>query len=73
VTKFKYLRTAVTNETCIHEEIKYSLNSGNACYHAVQSLLSSCLLPRKFKMKLRFGETRTEGICQEGAEENVWA
>jgi hypothetical protein len=28
----------------MHEEIKSTLNSGNACYHSVQSLLSSRLL-----------------------------
>jgi hypothetical protein len=29
----------------MQEEIKSRLNSGNACYHSVQSLLSSRLLP----------------------------
>ena len=28
----------------IHQKIKSSLKSGNACYHSVQNLLSSCLL-----------------------------
>jgi hypothetical protein len=28
------LRTMVINQNCIHEEIKISLNSGNACYHS---------------------------------------
>jgi hypothetical protein len=33
----------------IQEEIKRRLNSGNACYHSVQSLLSSRLLSKKLK------------------------
>jgi hypothetical protein len=51
MTKFKYLRTTLTDQNCMHEEIKSRLNSGNACYHSVQSLLSSCLLSRNLKVK----------------------
>jgi hypothetical protein len=36
----------------MHEEIKSRLNSGNACYHSVQSLLSSRLLSRNAKVKI---------------------
>jgi hypothetical protein len=35
----------------MHEEMKSRLNSGNACYHLVQSLLSSRLLFRNVKVK----------------------
>jgi hypothetical protein len=35
------LGTAVTNEKLIQNEIMRRLNSGNACCHSVQSLLSS--------------------------------
>jgi hypothetical protein len=46
VAKFKYCRTAVANQKCIHEEIKGILNLVDACYHSVQSLLSSHLLSK---------------------------
>jgi hypothetical protein len=32
VEEFKYLRTILTNQNSIQEEIKGRLNSGNACY-----------------------------------------
>jgi len=40
VAKFKFLRT-VTNQKCIHEEIRRRLYLGNACYHSLQSLVFS--------------------------------
>jgi hypothetical protein len=36
----------------MHEEIKSRLNSGNACYHLVHSLLSSRLLSGNLKVKI---------------------
>jgi hypothetical protein len=36
----------------MHKEIKSRLNSGNACYHSVQSLLSSRLLSRNAKVNI---------------------
>jgi hypothetical protein len=44
VVKFRYLRT-------IHEESKRRLNSGNICYHSVQTLLSSLLLFKNLQLK----------------------
>ena len=45
VEEFKYLGTTLTIQNSIREEIKSRLRSGNACYHSVQNLLSSRLLP----------------------------
>jgi hypothetical protein len=52
VSQFKYLGTKVTNQNLILEEIKRRLNSGNACYHSVQNLLSSYLLSKNVKIRL---------------------
>jgi hypothetical protein len=40
VAKFKYLGTT-KNQNDFQDKIKNSLNSGNACYHSFQNLLSS--------------------------------
>jgi hypothetical protein len=52
VAKFIYLGTTLTDQNCVDERIKSRLNSGNACYHSVQSLLSSRLLSRNVKVKI---------------------
>jgi hypothetical protein len=45
VVRFISLGTTLIDQNCMHKEIESRLNLGNACYHSVQSLLSSCLLP----------------------------
>jgi len=52
VEEFQYLGTTLTNKNSIQEEIKSSLESGNACYHSVQNLLSSSLLSKNLKIKI---------------------
>jgi hypothetical protein len=42
----------LTYQNYMQEEIKSRLNLGNACYHSVQSLLSSRLLSRNAKVKI---------------------
>jgi hypothetical protein len=51
VANFKYLGTALTDQNCMDEEINSRLNSGNACCHSVQNLLSSFLLSRNVRLK----------------------
>jgi len=52
VEEFKYLRTTLTNQNSIQEEIKSRLKSGNACYHSMQNILSSSLLSKNLKIKV---------------------
>ena len=52
VEEFKYLGTTLTNQNSIAEEIMSRLSSRNACYHSVQNLLSSRLLPKNLKIKI---------------------
>jgi hypothetical protein len=53
VAKFRYLRTTLTDQNYMQEDIKNRLNSGNACYHLVEGLLSSRLPSRNVKVKIR--------------------
>jgi hypothetical protein len=42
----------LTDQNSIQEEIESRLKLGNACYHSVQNLLSSRLLPKNLKIKI---------------------
>ena len=44
VEQFKYLGTTLANQNSIQEDTKIRRNSGNACYHSVQNLVSSSVL-----------------------------
>jgi hypothetical protein len=52
VAQFRYSGMTATNQNLIRVEIKRRLNSHNACYHSVQKLLSSCLLPKNRKIRI---------------------
>jgi hypothetical protein len=49
---FRYFGAVVTNQNLIQEIIKKRLNSGNACYHSDQNLLSSCLLCKHVNVRI---------------------
>jgi len=53
VEQFKYLEANLTNQSSIPDEIKSRLKSGNACCHSVQNLLSSILLSKNLKIKIK--------------------
>jgi hypothetical protein len=52
VSQFKHSGTTVTNQNLIQEEIKSRLNSGKACCHSIQNLLSSRLLSKNLKIRI---------------------
>jgi hypothetical protein len=49
---FRFLGMTITNQNLIQQEIKRRLNSGNACYHSVQNILSSRLLSKNIKITI---------------------
>jgi hypothetical protein len=52
MTQCRYLERTITNQNLIQEDIYRRLNSGNACYHSVQNLLSSRLLSKNIKIRI---------------------
>ena len=68
VEELKYLGTTLTNQNSIQEEIKSRLKLGNACYYSVQSLLSSRLLSKNLKIKIRVYRTIILPVVLYGCE-----
>jgi hypothetical protein len=52
MAQFRYLGMTVTDQNLTQEEIKRRVNSGNACYHSVQNILSSCLLSKNITIRI---------------------
>ena len=46
-------KTTLTHPNSIHEEIKSRLHSGNVCYHSVENISSSRLLPKNIRHIIR--------------------
>jgi len=59
VEQFKYLGTTLTDQNPVQEEIKSRWQSGNACCHLVQNVLSSSLLSKNINIKIY----RTVMLC----------
>ena len=51
VENFRYIGGTVTNTNDIREEIKHTINMGNACYYSLEKILSSRLLSKELKVK----------------------
>jgi hypothetical protein len=52
LSQFRYLEIKVINQNLFQEKIKRRLNSGYACYHSAQNLLSSCLPSKNMKIRI---------------------
>jgi len=52
VEHFEYLRANLKNQNSLYEETESRSKSVNACYHSVQSLLSSSVLSKNIKFKI---------------------
>jgi hypothetical protein len=52
VAKFRYFGTTITYQNLIQEKNNRRINSGNACYHSVQNILSSRLLSENIKIRI---------------------
>jgi hypothetical protein len=50
---FKYLRSLLTNQNSIHDEMKRRLKAENSCYYSVQTFLSSEPTSKNLKIKTK--------------------
>jgi hypothetical protein len=66
MSQFRCLGTTVTSQNFIQDEIKRRMNSGNACYHSAQNLLSSRLLSKK--VRIRVYKTIILSVVLDGCE-----
>jgi len=57
------LGTTLTNQNSIQEEIKSRVKSGNTSYNSVQYLLSSSLLSKYLKIKIKRTTTLPVVLC----------
>jgi hypothetical protein len=80
VAQCRYLGTTITHENLIQVEIKRRLNSGNACYHSVQNLLSYRLLSKNINIRIYkiiifpvvlYGCETWSLTLKKGVEENI--
>jgi hypothetical protein len=51
-SNFIYFKTTVTNQNCIHENLRIILNSAHNCYRAIGNLLSSGPPYKNLKIKI---------------------
>ena len=66
IKTFECLSSLLTNKTSIYEEVYYRPNARNSCYYSVHTLMSSRLLTRNFKIKIR--KTTTLPVVLHGCE-----
>ena len=52
VAEFRYARLTLTNQYCMHEEIKSRLKLGYTYCSSIQNLFSSTLLHKNIKIKI---------------------
>jgi hypothetical protein len=50
--KCRYLEVTLTDQNCMHAEVKSRLNSGNTSYYSFNKLVSFHLLPKDILIKV---------------------
>jgi len=62
---------SVSLKIMFSKEVKFGLNSGDACCHPVRDLLSSCLLSKGLRFKIHV-MTTTINWCKTRSSEALW-